>query len=167
MQNPFAGQPARIGAVAGHLFSRVNGRLFELGSSVHHAGKLVRFSPFQWTVCILLAALSLMIGLSLISIRNNTVDLNANLRENTQALTDMKANIVKSMDGINREVADTNQKLFDLVAEVDDLIAQQRKLRSDEADAPADTKQKPNAKSAPAREGARTGALTVHRRRGR
>ena len=166
MQSRFAGHPARIGVGAGRLSTRLNSRLIEAGQILHRGGRLIRFSAFQLTICILLGMLGVAIGVSLISVKNITVELNANVHDNTRALAEMQANFVSSVTGIDRKLADTNQKLFDLVVEVDDLIAAARRLSPDEADLPADRKKKADAKpAASTREGTRTSALTIHRRR--
>ena len=161
-----AGHPAREGVVASQLSARVYSPLVKVGGSVQRAGRRLRFTLFQWAICILLVGLSAIIGLTLISIRDDTVELNASVRENTRALTDMKASVASSVDGIDRKLADTNQKLFDMIVEVDNLVAEQNKLQLDLPETSEGRKQKSTAKmAATPREETRTSALTVHRHR--
>ena len=165
MQNRFAGQPARMGAVAGHVFTRVNGGFSSFGKHLNRTGGLIGFSAFQWSICLLVAVLALVVGCSLLSIRNNTVALNINLRDNTKAVIEMRTDLLKSADVIDRKIAETNQKLFDLAVELDDIIAGQKKLRIDEAAPAADPKQKaPTKLVGQPREATKAAALTVHRR---
>ncbi len=149
MQERFATQQAWLGSFVGQGLNRI--------------ARTARFSRFQWTVSSLLAVIALFVGFSLLSIRSNTANLNANIKENTRAVLDLKSGLVKGIDDVDRRVADTNQKLSDIMVELDDLIAEQRKSPARQSETPGEKTSKPNAKDAgPTR---RQADLTIHRRR--
>ena len=163
MRDRFVAPLGRMSAVLGDVSERVSGGGRMLRQRVHQAALPSRLSSFQWAVCILLAALAIVIGFCLLSIRSNTVELNANIRDTTKALADMRADLVKSIDGVHRKMADTNQKLSDLVVELDDLIAEQHKFAVSQSQPPLEPR--PAAKPAGQTNArARASELVVHRR---